>query len=98
MKLLIRSSLGGLVLALAVELGHALCAQTNSPTKLLNQKLKEIDLAIENAIAEKNCPGGVLWFEHLGISYHKAYGNRAVAPTTEAMTEDTIFDIASLTK
>ena len=42
--------------------------------------------------------GGVLWFEHQGQVYHKAYGNRAVVPEIEPMTEDTIFDAASLTK
>src|SRR5438445_775583 len=61
-------------------------------------KLLEIDAAINHAIAEKHCPGGVLWLEHAGVSYHKAYGNRAIVPAMEPMTEDTIFDAASLTK
>ena len=30
--------------------------------------------------------------------YRKAFGNRALEPRREAMTADTIFDIASLTK
>src|SRR5207244_3714425 len=30
--------------------------------------------------------------------FHRAFGHRAVLPSLEAMTEDTIFDIASLTK
>ena len=30
--------------------------------------------------------------------YHQAFGQRAVRPSPEAMTEDTIFDLASLTK
>ena len=32
------------------------------------------------------------------IVYHKAYGDRALIPKREPMTEDTIFDAASLTK
>jgi len=60
--------------------------------------LAEIDAAITNAIAEKKLPGGVLWLERRGQVYHRAYGNRAVMPKAEAMTEDTIFDLASLTK
>ncbi len=32
------------------------------------------------------------------IVWRKAYGNRATAPVREAMTVDTIFDVASLTK
>ncbi len=62
------------------------------------EKLAEMDAAINQAIAEKRCPGGVLWVEHHGASYHRAYGNRALRPTVEPMTEDTIFDAASLTK
>ena len=61
-------------------------------------KLAEMDAVIEQAIANKKCPGGVLWVEHRGASYHKAYGHRALFPALEPMTEDTIFDAASLTK
>lgn len=57
-----------------------------------------MDASIEQAIAEKKCPGGVLWFERADQVYHKAFGQRAVVPANEAMTEDTIFDAASLTK
>jgi uncharacterized protein YbbC (DUF1343 family)/CubicO group peptidase (beta-lactamase class C family) len=61
-------------------------------------KLEEIDAAIDQAIAEKRCPGAVLWLEHRGVTYLKAYGHRALVPAEEPMTEDTIFDAASLTK
>jgi uncharacterized protein YbbC (DUF1343 family)/CubicO group peptidase (beta-lactamase class C family) len=61
-------------------------------------KLQEMDAAINQAIAGEKCPGGVLWVEHKGASYHKAYGHRALVPAIEPMTEDTIFDAASLTK
>ena len=61
-------------------------------------KLSEMDAAINDAIAQHKCPGGVLWLEHNGEVYKKAYGSRAVVPAIEPMTEDTIFDAASLTK
>jgi uncharacterized protein YbbC (DUF1343 family)/CubicO group peptidase (beta-lactamase class C family) len=61
-------------------------------------KLAEMDAAIDQAIAARKCPGGVLWVEHRGVTYHKAYGHRALVPAEEPMTEDTIFDLASLTK
>src|SRR5213082_2290119 len=67
-------------------------------SSLRPEKLVEMDAAINQAIADKKCPGGVLWFEHRGVSYHKAYGNRALVPRSEPMTEDTLFDAASLTK
>src|SRR2546422_839432 len=62
------------------------------------EKLAEMDAAISATIADKGCPGGVLWFEHNGVADHKAYGKRALVPAEEPMTEDTIFDAASLTK
>ncbi len=61
-------------------------------------KLAEMDAAINDAIAHHQCPGGVLWLEHNGEVYKKAYGSRALVPATEPMTADTIFDAASLTK
>lgn len=62
------------------------------------EPLAAMDQAIQTAIADHKCPGGVLWLEHRGQVYHRAYGQRALVPTAEAMTEDTIFDAASLTK
>ena len=32
------------------------------------------------------------------VLYHAAFGDRALQPSSEPMTEDTIFDVASLTK
>jgi uncharacterized protein YbbC (DUF1343 family)/CubicO group peptidase (beta-lactamase class C family) len=61
-------------------------------------KFAEMDLAIANAMAAKRCPGGVLWVERDGVMYHQAYGQRAVVPASEPMSEDTLFDAASLTK
>jgi CubicO group peptidase (beta-lactamase class C family) len=61
-------------------------------------KLAAMDTAINQAIADHKCPGGVLWLEHDGVAYHKAFGDRALVPAVEPMTEDTVFDLASLTK
>lgn len=68
------------------------------PAAWRSEVLAQLDAAITNAIADHKCPGAVLWIEHHGQAYHKAYGDRAVRPTREPMTEDTIFDVASLTK
>ncbi len=62
------------------------------------EKLAEMDAAITNAVAQNKCPGGVLWVERDGISYQRAFGQKAVVPGPEPMTLDTIFDAASLTK
>ncbi|MEI7733594.1 MAG: serine hydrolase domain-containing protein [Verrucomicrobiota bacterium] len=69
------------------------------PTSVFDPaKLAAMDAAINQAIAQTNLPGGVLWVEHRGQVYARAYGQRAVVPAREAMTVDTIFDAASLTK
>jgi uncharacterized protein YbbC (DUF1343 family)/CubicO group peptidase (beta-lactamase class C family) len=58
-----------------------------------------IDQNIQDAIAQGKLPGAVLIIGHDGqIVYRKAFGNRALSPRAEAMTLDTIFDLASLTK
>ena len=58
-----------------------------------------VDAVIEKAIAEETIPGAVVVIGHDGkVVYRKAYGDREVTPRREAMTPDTIFDLASLTK
>jgi uncharacterized protein YbbC (DUF1343 family)/CubicO group peptidase (beta-lactamase class C family) len=61
-------------------------------------RLRLVDRAVEDAIEQKKLPGGVLLIERNGHRYVNVYGDRAVIPKREAMTEDTIFDAASLTK
>lgn len=59
----------------------------------------DIDREIEKAIQEERMPGAVCLIGQPGkILHFKAYGNRALVPEKEAMTLDTIFDAASLTK
>ncbi len=54
---------------------------------------------IRDAIQEGSIPGAVLIVGHDGhVIYRKAYGARALEPRREAMTLDTVFDVASLTK
>jgi CubicO group peptidase (beta-lactamase class C family) len=66
---------------------------------LLPSHLKHIDEAVTAAIQSKEIPGAVvLVARHGRIGYFKAFGNRAVTGRHEAMTIDTIFDLASLTK
>lgn len=57
-----------------------------------------MDSEVQAAVDGRKCPGAVLWLEHRGEVYQKAFGNRAVTPAAEPMTDDTIFDAASLTK
>jgi uncharacterized protein YbbC (DUF1343 family) len=62
-------------------------------------RLDAIPPLVEQAIADKKLPGAVVLVGRGDrVVYQKAIGRRAVAPAPEAMTLDTIFDMASLTK
>lgn len=62
-------------------------------------RIADLDRAVEEAIAKGDVPGAVLIVGRKdGIAYRRAYGQRSLKPAAEAMTEDTIFDLASLTK
>jgi SSS family transporter len=79
-------------------------------TKLpkLTADFTAVSTLINDAIAAHKLPGAVLIVGHNGeVVFHQAYGNRKLAgepsldgvpSPAEPMTEDTIFDMASLTK
>ena len=86
----------------------AFSACTTQPRPIVNpatavpvdaSRFDAIEPLIHNAIAERKLPGAVVL---IGLGertlYHTAIGQRAVVPTPEPMTPDTIFDVASLTK
>ncbi|HWX43204.1 MAG TPA: exo-beta-N-acetylmuramidase NamZ domain-containing protein, partial [Blastocatellia bacterium] len=63
------------------------------------RQLALIDEAINSSIERKEVPGAVALVARQGkIVYRKAFGYRALEPHREAMTVDTVFDMASLTK
>jgi uncharacterized protein YbbC (DUF1343 family) len=82
-----------LLTALVLVLG--LTCQARSQT----MNFDAIDGIIQTGIQQKKFPGAVVVIGHNGqIVFHKAYGMASLGPSREAMTEDTIFDLASLTK
>lgn len=63
------------------------------------KKLEGIKEIVEEAIEQKKIPGAVVLVLNQGkIVYKQAFGNKSLYPSTEPMTTDTIFDLASLTK
>ncbi|PYV73185.1 MAG: hypothetical protein DMG96_23830 [Acidobacteria bacterium] len=70
------------------------------PTRAQDEnRLSVLDSIIQTSIQNHEIPGAVLLVGHDGkVVYRKAFGNRSLEPTRSAMTVDTIFDIASLTK
>ena len=63
-----------------------------------SNKLFEIECAITDAIFSGQMPGVVIYIGHKQDSLIKAFGYRSLIPEKELMTQDTIFDAASLTK
>ena len=58
-----------------------------------------MDAAIAEAVEHGVIPGAVVLVGHDGqVVHRRAIGRREVEPESEAMTADTIFDLASLTK
>ncbi len=69
------------------------------PPDIDEGQLVHLEAVIQGAIRDGQCPGAVVVVGHQGkIIYRRAFGNRALVPDVEPMTEDTIFDVASLTK
>src|SRR5271156_911365 len=58
-----------------------------------------VDRIVTDAISAKKFPGAVVIVGHHGrVGFRKAYGERSLVPQQERMTQDTAFDVASLTK
>jgi uncharacterized protein YbbC (DUF1343 family)/CubicO group peptidase (beta-lactamase class C family) len=84
---------------LAASVSAQLPAAAPAAEGLSAERLALMDAAIAEAIARKELPGAVVLVgRHGKVIWRKAYGARAVEPQREAMTTDTIFDLASLTK
>jgi uncharacterized protein YbbC (DUF1343 family)/CubicO group peptidase (beta-lactamase class C family) len=93
-----------LMLALVLA-GQATGAVVNLPVVvpakvgMSAERLTFIDEAVTGAIARAETPGAVVLVARRGgVVWRKAYGSRALVPARESMTEDTVFDVASLTK
>jgi uncharacterized protein YbbC (DUF1343 family)/CubicO group peptidase (beta-lactamase class C family) len=95
--LLLASALGTTVLSTDGSAG--LVRTRSSRVGVSSQRLAAIDTAVNAEIAQHHLPGAVVLVARKGtIVWRKAYGARALEPVGEAMTTDTVFDLASLTK
>ncbi len=84
---------------LAQALGASLPAVVPAKVSMAADRLAFIDAAVNEAIKKKETPGAVVLVARRGgVVWRKAYGSRALVPAREAMTADTVFDLASLTK
>jgi CubicO group peptidase (beta-lactamase class C family) len=88
---------------------YAAPTPTQAPDAAAAPDFATVSKLINDAIAANRLPGAVLVIGHGGnVVFHQAYGERQLAgepgldgsppAPAEPMTEDTIFDVASLTK
>jgi CubicO group peptidase (beta-lactamase class C family) len=90
------------IAALRAALCAALCvaaAPGDARCELSRAALEPLAGVVERQIAAGAVPGAVVLVGRRDeILYRRAFGNRELSPAPRAMTEDTIFDLASLTK
>jgi uncharacterized protein YbbC (DUF1343 family)/CubicO group peptidase (beta-lactamase class C family) len=82
-------------------LGALILAATPSQAApdLSEKRLEGIAPLVEAAVQAKKIPGAVVLIGHEGhVVYRKAFGESSLVPERRAMTADTIFDMASMTK
>lgn len=60
--------------------------------------LRDFRRSIHQAVWDRVTAGATWWVEHGSVASHGSYGFRAKVPGRERISEDTIFDLASLTK
>ncbi len=85
----------GVLLAVACVLSVSTLRGEEPPASWQQQ----IQAAVDQALAEKRMPGCVVCIGNCkGVVYQKASGFKQLKPSRRPMTEDTVFDLASLTK
>lgn len=99
-RLLVRPCASLLLLLLSVQVFAAnLPASEPAAVGMSAGRLSQLDRAVADALARRETPGAVVLVARRGYSvWRKAYGSRSIIPAREAMSVDTIFDVASLTK
>ncbi|MFN2452815.1 MAG: exo-beta-N-acetylmuramidase NamZ domain-containing protein [Pyrinomonadaceae bacterium] len=100
-SLLWRRALSSLVLLALASQMFAATLPTAAPAAVGMDaaRLAAIDAAVRKSIERNELPGAVVLTARRGrVVWRKGYGARAVLPARETMTEETVFDLASLTK
>lgn len=83
----------------AKTLGAALALSLLAAPSPVWRGAEKIDAVVRDALERDAAPGAVVWVESQGERLHVAsYGSRSLVPEREAMTPETVFDCASLTK
>jgi uncharacterized protein YbbC (DUF1343 family)/CubicO group peptidase (beta-lactamase class C family) len=90
---------GALLAVVVVVLAALAPTPATAGVGSLAEALAPIGGIVEDEIRAGRIPGAVVLVGHAGgVVYRRAFGDRQVEPVRRPMTEDTIFDLASLTK
>jgi CubicO group peptidase (beta-lactamase class C family) len=89
---------GALAAAIAALAGGCAQLPPGETRQLDRSQFARIDAAVETAVAERHLPGAVFHLEREGDVYERAYGRFSYEADAAAVTTDTIFDAASLSK
>jgi CubicO group peptidase (beta-lactamase class C family) len=74
-------------------------AQAPELLGMVPERLAVADALVREAVEKHGVPGAVLYVGRNGkMALRRAYGNAGLRPQSRPMTEETIFDLASLTK
>jgi uncharacterized protein YbbC (DUF1343 family)/CubicO group peptidase (beta-lactamase class C family) len=86
-------------LSFAATFAHCQAAAQEPSDVRARVDFAEVDKLVQQQIDDDAITGAVLLVGHGGqVVHQKAFGLRSVSPHSDAMTLDTIFDLASLTK
>ncbi|MBL7723198.1 MAG: serine hydrolase [Chitinophagaceae bacterium] len=82
------------------KFGDGIVQGNIKPTKAqIKERLSVVDSIAADGVTRKAYPGCVVLAAHKGeIIYHKAFGNYEYDPSSPAMSAESIFDLASVTK
>lgn len=82
------------------KFGDGIVLGNKKPTRAqIKERLSVVDSIAADGIVRKAYPGCVVLAAHKGeIIYHKAFGNYEYDPASPAMSAESIFDLASVTK
>jgi len=92
-------SLRFILLCVGISVGSCFAGKCFADIRFTRENASAIDQIVEQGIADGQMSGAVVLVANKDqILFEKAYGNRLIEQTSEPMTIDTLFDLASITK
>ncbi len=88
-----------IALTLFALVASVLITSCSEPIRMSEQRRRKIGRIVRQEIIKGNIPGAVVYVSQNGETlYYQSFGHQVLQPYTVKMTDDAIFDLASLTK